>query len=463
VSPYPQAGDWLFLSLAAPLAPATKYKLVLTLSPAGASPPKAQDIDTTSSFTVTPSVSSAHPNQYDFTSSVLVFQLPGSTCDLKVLDPLGSAHPAAVQACYIPISDRMRQSPSPATAIQNPEEIGFVKVTLAKPLASQVLPLNLGGITDIFGKAPKIDAKSRLSVTKAPASKDASTYYLNFSNLAATGAKPSWALDGRVSPALGRLYHGFQFSPLAAASIGVGQISGQSYTDTIDFGLTANRIFEPGPVLQGLQLTPGVTFETDREIDRDNLLGTIDLRFNFAYSYNTRLRQQEDLWRQALQREKDKAGQPGNSEPPIAWTLDDIKPPLFGYAYDIHALVEAGGALTDTTIHATKGTATLKLPSYNIARTGAKLHSLFEVGRTSLDTTFTGRYLTASENSVFQTPANTLYLKTFSGWKAYMSMVGSVAIDAQGHFAISVTYQDGFTPPKFNRSNCILSGIVIKY
>jgi hypothetical protein len=44
-----------------------------------------------------------------------------------------------------------------------------------------------------------------------------------------------------------------------------------------------------------------------------------------------------------------------------------------------------------------------------------------------------------------------------------MVLTGGFSLDPEGHFAIAVTYQDGFNAPKFNRSNCVLSGIVIKY
>jgi hypothetical protein len=462
VTGYPGADEWLFLSLASPLSAGTKYKLTLKLSPAAVSSPKSVDIDTTSSFTVTPAISSAHPKTFDFTSNVLVIQT-SSACDLKIQDALNEPHSITIHECDVPITQRMRQSPSPATAITNPEDIGVVHVTLEKQMSQQILPMSLGGVTDVFGKTPKIESKSRLVPPKAPASRDASSYYLNFSNLAATGTTPAWAIDGRISPSLGRLYRGFQFSPLASACVGVGQISGQSYTDTIDFGATASRIFEPNTVIQGLQITPGIVFETDKEFDRYNLLGTTDLRLNLEDSYNTKLRRQENRLQQVIEREEAKANLPGDTDPPIAWTLDDIKAPLFGYAYDIHGLVEAGGALTDTTMHASKGPATLNLPSYDIVRVGSKLHSLLELGRGSLDALFVGRYLTQPENSVFQTPQNTLYLKTISGWKAFLTLTGSISLDAEGHFAISVTYQDGFCPPKFNRSNSVLTGIVVKY
>jgi hypothetical protein len=464
ISPYPEASEWLHVDLTRPLASATKYKLVLKLVPTGAKSPKPVDIDTTSSFTVTPSLSSAHPNDVDFNSNVLVL-LSASSCEMKVQNALSEARSIVVKQCYVPISQAMVKSASPISVIKTPEDIGYVKVTLERPMKQQGVPISLTGVTDIFGKVPKVDSKSRLVPPKAPASKDVSSYYLNLSDLAATGASPAWAIDARVSPPIGRLYRGFQFSPLATASVGVGQISGQSYTDTIDFGGTTSRIFEPNSVIQGLAFAPGVVFETDREFDRDNLLGTVDLRLNFAHSYNTRLRRQQSLLQTAIDREaKKKTNQEDSDDTPaIKWTLDDIKSPRFGYAYDLHGLVEAGGALRDTTIHATKGPATLNLPSYNIARFGVKVHTLFEMGRASVDYTIVGRYLTQTENSVFQTPSNTLFLKSFSGLKAYSTLTGAIGVDSAGHFAISVTYQDGFNPPKYNRSNSVLTGITLKY
>jgi hypothetical protein len=470
VIPYPNADEWLVVSLAAPnlLQPATKYKLSLVLTPAAASNPAPIDIDTSGSFSVTASLSSAQRKTFVFTSSLLVLPSNGS-CALQVQGAFSNAQTLSVQECRVPVDQRMAQSPSPQNAIDNPDEIGVVYVTLKQDVSMQVLPIGLDGVTDLFGKKPKIDAKSRLAPSKAPASKDLASYYLNFSDLAATGASPSWALDGRIAPPIGRMRAGFQFFPLATASVGQGQVANQSYTDVIDFGATATRIFETGSVVRELALTPGLVYETDKEFDRDNILGTADLRLNFAHSYNTRLRQQEaklqaarDAQSAQAAQQKD-ADQPGNPAPPVAWTLDDIKPPVFGYAYDLHAFIEAGSNPFNETIAATKGTAKLGLPAYNIARVGPKAHLLLEAGRASLDTVATGRYLTQTENSVLQTAANTLYLKRFSGWKGYLVMTGAFTLDAEGHFAIAVSYQNGFNAPKYNRSNCVLSGIVIKY
>ncbi len=466
VSGYPNNEDSLLITISSPLSVATKYKLTIRFSPAVNPQPAPIDVDTTSSFAVVHALSSAHPKTFRFVSNVLVYRKEDIPCSLTVQDALNNARPVDIQTCSVPVTKKMTQDPS--KRIDDVQDIGLVNITLKKEMSQQVIPMSLGGIVDVFGKTPRIESKSRLVTPKAPASKDAASYYINFSDLAATGTSPSWAIDGRIAPPMGRLYHRFQLNPLATASVGLGQISGQSYTDTINFGVTANRIFQLNSVLQYLQLTPGVIYESDREFDRHNLLGAVDLRFSFAHSYNTRLRQQENMLQRAIEREEEKKKHanerpPGDSDSPITWTLDDFKPPIFGYVYDLHALVEAGGALVDTTVHATKGSAVMTLPSYNIARLGSKLHSLIELGRVSVDTTFVGRYLAQTEYSVLQTPKNTLYLKTLSGWKGYLTLSGSLGLDADGHFAITVTYQDGFNPPKFNRSNCVLTGITLKY
>jgi hypothetical protein len=468
VSAYPNADEWLVVSLAVPnvLLPATKYKLSLALTPAAGPNPAPIDIDTSSSFTVSSSLSSAHQKTFVFTSNVLVLASPAA-CALQVQGAFSNSQTLSVQDCRVPIGKRMVESKSPQEAIDDPEEIGVVYVTLKQDVSMQVLPIGLDGVADVFGRKPKIDAKSRLVPPKAPASKDLASYYLNFSDLAATGASPSWALDGRIAPPIGRMHAGFQLFPLATASVGQGQIANQSYSDVIDFGATASRIFETNSIVRELDLTPGAVYETDKEFDRNNFLGTVDLRFNFANSYNTRLRQQESKLQAARDAQNNAqqngAGPASDAPPPIAWTLDDIKPPFFGYAYDLHAFIEAGATPFNETIAATKGTAKLGLPAYNIARIGPKAHLLVEAGRASIDTLVVGRYLAQTENSVFQTATNSLYLKRFAGWKGYLVLTGGVSLDAEGHFAIAVTYQDGFNAPKFNRSNCVLTGIVIKY
>jgi len=56
-----------------------------------------------------------------------------------------------------------------------------------------------------------------------------------------------------------------------------------------------------------------------------------------------------------------------------------------------------------------------------------------------------------------------LFLKRLHGWNAFGVISGSWNFDPAGHFAFTVAYKDGFSPPKFSRVNTVQSGITIKY
>jgi len=307
---------------------------------------------------------------------------------------------------------------------------------------------------DIFDKPVKVDAKSKLLAEKAPSSKDSSNYYANLNYGAGKGAKPGWVLDGKLAPVLGRLYEGYQFIPMATADVGHNQVSALKYTDTIDFSMSFAHMYHPNDVLQGLLFTPGITYETDLEFDRDNLLATPDLQFRFAHLYNPQQRGNAIKYSKELKAAEAKK---------IPWTREDSKPVLFGYALDFHTGLELGGSLKDTTVKASVGTAALPLPPYNVARVVSQTHGLLQVGRFSIDAVGTTRYLTTVENSVMERPNHTLFLQRLHGWNAYGVVSGSWNFDQVGHFALTVAYKDGFSPPIFSRVNTVQSGITIKY
>jgi hypothetical protein len=143
--------------------------------------------------------------------------------------------------------------------------------------------------------------------------------------------------------------------------------------------------------------------------------------------------------------------------------LSDIPLRTLGYQLDFHAGIEVGGALADTTVDATKGNATEVLPKYPIARLAPQVHGLLQLGKFSFDELLVGRYLTTTENTIVQTPANTLYLHTVRGWKAISILKSSFAVDSQGNFNVTVTFKDGFAPPNYKRVNAVQAGILIKY
>lgn len=472
VIPYPGAVKWLILELKPPSPSAPpfslqlgkKYKIVLLLHRPGESvapnaPPTAFDLEMSNTVVVSPATAVSSKDQYEFVSHFAYKSGPDGPCSLQVEDFSGKTETLKAHDCRVPapIPDptTVRSGADLVRIANSPEDLGSFQLILdSGNKATQQLPVSVPKLTDIFDKPVKIDAKSQLLPEKAPASKDSSNYYVNLNYAAGRGSKPGWVLDGKIAPTIGSLFHGYQFSPTASADVGQNQVSNLKYTDTINFCASFAHMYQPNDVLQGLLFKPGMTYETDREFDRHNLLATPDVQFRFANLYNPRQRRNAIKYSDEVKIADTKK---------IPWSRANSKPVLLGYLLNFDTGLELGGALKDTTVKASVGKATLPLPSYNIARIVMQAHGLFEIGRFSIDAVGTARYLTTIENTVLQRADNTLFLKRVHGWNAFGVIAGSWNFDAAGHFAFTVAYKDGFSPPKFSRVNTVQSGITIKY
>lgn len=479
---------WMLATLSGPggkLRPKQNYRLLITYSViegALRSPsvgPVKLDVDTTETLTIASMNIQSQPRAYKALSHVgfvgrdgrLEYRNgtapPADECTISLRDDTNkNASVKGKCATLVPLT--VLPSGAYDFASMDPDLLGVYDITLNQlPNATLVLaPLTL---KSVFGNAFRVDQKSRFAPQKAPATKDASQYYISFNYAAGVGTVPAWVLDGKISPQVG-LWRGFLVGPLAAANVGNNKLKGQTYTDTIDFGGTASKIFEPGNILQELALTFGPTYETDKAFDRHNLLATGDVRYNFAKLYHTQavgtlqkfykaLQDAESLQKRANEEKKN-----GNSatEQYIP-QLDDVKPVLFGHALDFHTGLEAGGALVDTTVTASVGKATQTLPTYPILRVVQQIHGLLEVWRFSFDATMTGRYLVETENTVVETGSHSLFLKRMQGWKGIGTITSVYNWDPQGHFGINITFKDGFAPPTYQRVNAVQAGLLLKY
>jgi hypothetical protein len=459
------ADNWLFLLFTPDSGPMqavfkeqTKYTITITLSStAGGVPlslPTSTTIDTSASITLAAALVGG-PNNY-LVSSHLAFQGLGLgsgktlSCSLIVQNYTGTftTRQAKCRQMQADMSGGRSGLPDPGT-------VGSLELqTDGNDVATQGIPYKIVELQNIFGAPMTLDPKSRLGQDKAPATKDASSYYLNGSYAAGRGTKPAWVLDAKAAPRIGRLYNGWQFSPTVTANIGSNSISGKTYTDTIDFGLTETRPFRLPSALQEIYASESAIYETDKEFDRDNVTDVADLRYNFRGLYSPRAVEALRNF-QAQQKTAQANG--------ITLQPSDVSPPFFGYAFDIHTGVEFGGAIVDTTVKATTGKATIDLPTYSIFRIVPQVHGLLEMGRLSIDAVGTPRYLTATESTVVQLPNNSLQLKTVHGWNGYGVITSTCSLDPAGHFSLSATYKNGFAPPKYSRINAVQLGILVMF
>jgi hypothetical protein len=476
-----------------------KYSVVLSYFASGIPKQEASiPIDLTGNFTIAPSpLKSKAATQFQFTSTIgfigpgghVLYEITPSDpqktypCNL-LLENFSEKHVPESGTCYTFVE-------LPSNLLKDlqtidPRYVGVVDIKLHattedlldSPLIPMALPTSssMPGVIAapqklILSVTPKVDPKSRISPQKAPATQAASQVYLNFSYAGGVGTAPGWVLNGQIAPILG-MRKGWTLAPSATADVGGNKVPGQTYTDTIDFGGTGQRVFRIDNVLQFLTVMPTVTYETDKEFNRDNLLGTVDFKLNFGGLYHTQSSKVLRKFYCLSLTDADKAKPPaqcvgllpnGSGADKITVQLSDIPPPFFGYALDFHIGVEAGGALADTTVKASTGKAQLPLPAYSICRIVPQVHGILQIWKVSLDGNVTGWYLAATENTVLQTKSNTLYLEKLQTWKGLGSVTATFTDSSASHFGVTVTYKDGFAPPTYARVNSVQAGLLLKY
>jgi hypothetical protein len=426
-----------------------KYRLVYR--PPTAAEDKTVDIDTSASVPITLSLIDTDQKIFDVKSHV-AFQAPlAGSLKLTLHQYVNESR----EVSFTPSVTGFLPLNASKTDISDPGDLGRIRITLDEGITGpQQISLELQGLVDIFNQKVKVDPSARIKLSKAPATREAAYYYFKVDYAAGVGAKPAWVFDGKVAPPIGSLVAGWQFAPDLEADIGNSSISGIKYTDIIHLGVTASRGRRVNDILEYVLTTIGPTYETDKEFNRENLLGTVDFAFNFKNLYEPRKYRTIDKFKKI----KD---DPKNATAKVQ--IEDIKPALFGYGLDFHAGVEGGGALVDTTQKATTGSATITVPTYSIFRPYPEIHAFLEVGTVTFDVKVIGRNLVETENTVRQLSNGSLLLRPLNGWQAYAEGNITWTLDPSGHFAANIVYKNGFSPPLFNRVNTVQAGLLIKF
>src|SRR5712691_6506525 len=363
--------DWVLLSWPSPtsstnLAPGKTYTFRLpglTTQPTDSSgdtpktDPHLAMIDTTDTVTLVAKLLPSKSHRYEATSHV-AFSVNGQTPSYMIRVP-GKPGERELKECQLPVKSvvstarslsstpgllkvqcsQLESMPTPKTYEDQVSLLSNIDLTLvgrydielspppSKPLIPQSLP-----VLNIFNRHPGFDAKSRVVRQNACATKQACNVYLTVNYSAGVGAVPGWVLDGKITQPQ-RSWHPFALGPMLSANVGNNSVSGQTYSNTIDLGGTAQRAFLPGPTLQALVLAIGPTYETDKQFDRHNLLATEDMQFYFSHLYRTQEQKTLQIFSQQV-----------GKLPSLQ--LSDIPVPKTGYDIDFHAGVETGGGLT---------------------------------------------------------------------------------------------------------------------
>jgi hypothetical protein len=453
---FPGSANWVILTLIPRnqniqgLEGSKKYRVVVRY-PATSAKGTSLDIDTTNTITVRAVAEDSTLQNFEAISHV-GFRIPGH---LTV-----TLHKFAGDEEVLQLESVESQYVSSSTVRDDvvqlePENIGKLRFTTQKSLKTeQQLDLLVGGLSDNFNQIVKVDETSKIKAAPAPSTKESASYYFKIDYAAGTGATPAWVFDAKVSPLLATVLGGWHIAPDLEADIGNSTISGIKYTDTVHLGATISHGNRGSGLVQYILTTVGPTYETDKELDRHNLLGTVDFMFNAKGLYEPRKYRTVDRY------DREKAD-PKNANANIK--LEDVKPVFWGYGLDTHIGLEAGGALVDTTAKASVGKATIDLPSYSIVRPRPQVHAFLELGAVTVDAKAVGRYLVETENTVQELKDHSLVLRPVSGWKGYTEVGITWMIDPTSHIGVNAAYKNGFTPPKFNRVNTIQLGVLIRY
>jgi hypothetical protein len=177
-------------------------------------------------------------------------------------------------SCQLPEPDPQTGKPQ-----FNPPRIGQAFLTLRGDKFYQAkAQVNVRGVYDVFGQEISIPKdKQKIALKDLPKGKDDATYYLQFSDQAGPGAKPTWALDAKGSPIFGGEFAGFTPILNLLANVGYGNVQSPN-TVTLGAGLT-QLFLTNHSTLQALRFSPTFNFETDRTFDKErNLIFSPDLR-----------------------------------------------------------------------------------------------------------------------------------------------------------------------------------------
>ena len=348
----------------------------------------------------------------------------------------------------------------------NPPRIGQAFLTLRSDKFYQSkAQLNVKGVYDVFGQEVSIPKdKQKIALKDLPKGKDDATYYLQFSDQAGPGAKPTWALDAKGVPVLGGEFAGFSPILNLLANVGYGNVQSPN---TIVLGGGLTQMFPiKHSTLQALRFSPTFNFETDRTFDQErNLIFSPDLRIYLSFLNHKRDLRSRRAYIDAI--ENKSQAEISKIDP------DDQKFKKFwGFYTQLWVGMETGGSLISPTVQTPDKTSSVLVPSYGIVRFHPKLQTNFELWRFTLDFNATSRYIGETEfvgrvvsitNPITGAKKSMAILDSVQGWRGYGEISLSFALDQSSHINLTTTYKRGSAPPSFNKVDVVQSGITLKY
>jgi len=387
---------------------------------------------------------------------------------IAVTHPNNSNNEVYFSGSSFPLDETSLCQISESKLEQMPDADGVGRLALrqskiAKKVSGQPDALNSltgvirGKIVNIFGDDLTIEQTAAgAGAQPVPQKKEDAWLWANGTITAGTGAAPAWVLDGLFSPpSWQRWWGGLPITPVkVSANIGNNKIGGVAAKDVIDFEVPS-LMWLP-PVVAGqlrFQVPASLTLETNRAFTHRNLLGVGDVIWDFRA-----------LNRPQNVRTAEKAASktPFKMPPQGKFGKDGYE--SVGWILEFHTGIEAGGALTTTTVTNPKTKATIGiLPTYSIARFVPQIDGIYQFRNFSLESDITGRYLFATEHTAVNDNAGIPYLETVKGWKAVNVLTFCYSPGASPHIKFNVAYTEGFAAPTYQRANGVKIGLAIVY
>jgi hypothetical protein len=310
--------------------------------------------------------------------------------------------------------------------------------------------LEVEGLQDLFGDPLKI--QSDVTLGAVPKTKDDSMFYLKLDHQAGPGSAPGYAIEVKLAPDLGPpSIGGFTWRPALNMDIGAGTVSNVKVNDTIIPSVGLTELFRTehrGP--EALRITPAISFETNKEFNKKNLIYDQDFQFFVSQLVSSRTVR---AW------QKFNELKPKN--PDLTFTNELAN---WGAGVDLFAGSELGGALMTQTVKASKSSSSVSVPTYMVARVRPKLSAYAEYKRIHLTFSVIPRYLLATEYATRESKdGKTIRLVAVSGFRPYGEAGVNCGLDQSGHIALNTTYKLGSQPPSFQQTNTVQTGLLIKY
>jgi hypothetical protein len=335
---------------------------------------------------------------------------------------------------------------------QSPAVYGRAQVKLdTDHLYQAKATLTVTGLNGVFDQPLKI--QSDIALGAVPKTKDDSAFYLKLDHQAGPGSKPGLALEARIAPSLGRpLAGGLFWKPALNMDIGSGSVSNVKVNDTIVPSLGVTRLwrFEKRG-LEALRYTPALSFETNREFNKRNLVFDQDFQFFLSGLTATRL---ERSWAKyhklTAQQQKDTKFRA------------DLADGGAGVQFFLGS--ELGHSVDSVTVKASKSTASVVVPTFGVARIRPKLTAFAEYKRLNFTLSAVPRYLFNPEYTTRESAdGKSVRLVPVSGFRPYGEAGITIGLDSSGHIALNTTYKLGSQPPTYQYANTVQTGLLLKY